>query len=40
VDIGTRETFADLGRTIADGLGLEDCDIAGTSFWQLLKDEN
>lgn len=40
VDIGTRETFADLGRTIADGLGLVDCDIAGTSFWQLLKDEN
>jgi phosphopentomutase len=40
VDVGTRETFADLGRTIADGLGLEDCDIAGTSFWELLKSEN
>lgn len=40
VDVGIRETFADLGRTIAESLGLKDCDIAGNSFWDLLKYKN
>ncbi len=34
VNLGTRQTFADLGKTIAAGFGLEDCPIAGTDFWQ------
>jgi len=40
VNLGIRETFADLGRTIAEGLVLKDCDITGKSFWELLKNEN
>lgn len=35
--VGVRETFADLGKTIAEGLDLRDCRIAGGSFWKLLK---
>jgi phosphopentomutase len=32
VDLGTRDTFADLGATIADVFGLESDGLAGTSF--------
>jgi phosphopentomutase len=32
VDLGTRDTFADLGATVADVFGIEDHGLAGTSF--------
>lgn len=37
VNLGVRQTFADLGKTIASGFGLADCPIAGTSFWQDIR---
>jgi phosphopentomutase len=35
VDIGTRETYADLGETVSEALGVEGIGI-GTSFLDLL----
>lgn len=37
VDLGTRETFADLGKTILDAFDIENT-LDGTSFFPLLRD--
>jgi phosphopentomutase len=37
VNIGTRETFADVGKTIMEAMGFKDCMISGTSFWSLIS---
>lgn len=37
VDLGTRDTFADLGATIADYLDISSEGLAGTSFCNLLR---
>ena len=39
VDIGTRETFADLGQTIAEVLGVGPL-AHGKSFWKEIRDEH
>ena len=36
VDIGTRDSFADIGATIADILGVGQTEI-GDSFWTLIR---
>ncbi len=36
VDLGTRETFADLGKTVLDAFDIEN-DLDGTSFFPLLR---
>jgi phosphopentomutase len=38
VDLGTRETFADLGATVAELLGIEPLPF-GTSFAEEILDE-
>ena len=37
IDIGTRETFADVGKTIMEAMSFKDCKISGTSFWSLIS---
>ncbi len=37
INLGIRQTFADLGKTIADALQLEKNELKGTSFWPLVK---
>ncbi len=37
IDLGTRTTFADLGRTIAEYLGVETGVTAGQSFYRLIR---
>ncbi|MEJ2636392.1 MAG: phosphopentomutase [Calditrichia bacterium] len=34
IDLKIRNTFSDLGHTIADALSLNNADLAGTSFWR------
>jgi phosphopentomutase len=34
IDLGTRESFADVGSTIAEAFGLSDCNLSGSSFWK------
>jgi phosphopentomutase len=36
-NIGIRESFADLGKTIAEAFRLPKCQIAGKSFWNLIS---
>ena len=38
-DLGTRTTFADVGRTLADYFGLRP-GLAGTSFWKMIGQES
>jgi len=38
VNIGTRSTFADLGKTIAEAMQLKNCQLDGTSFWSLITN--
>ena len=38
VNLGTRESFADIGKTVADIFGI-DCDIAASSFKHLIMKE-
>ena len=40
VDLGIRESFADLGKTVADAMQLRDCRISGKSFWEQVVKEN
>lgn len=37
VDLGTRESFADLGQSIAEHLGVKACGLAGKSFYPLIR---
>jgi len=37
VDLGIRESFADLGQSIAEHLGVEACGLAGKSFYPLIR---
>jgi phosphopentomutase len=37
VDLGTRATFADLGRTIVDFFGVSTANELGTSFWPAIR---
>ena len=37
VDLGSRQTFADAGATIAQHLGISSYDLAGVSFYQDLR---
>ena len=36
VDLGIRETFADVGKTLADAFALSKCKLKGNSFWPLI----
>ena len=36
VSIGTRSTFADIGATVLDMLGVDER-LDGTSYWDLVK---
>ena len=36
VDLGIRETFADVGKTLADAFALSKCKLKGSSFWPLI----
>ncbi len=38
-DVGTRETFADLGQTVAELLGADGAELEGESFVDLLGIE-
>lgn len=38
VDLGIRDTFADIGATIADHLGIQGYDLAGKSFYAELRN--
>ncbi len=37
VNLGIRQTFADLGKTVAEALNVPNCEIAGTSFWEIIR---
>jgi phosphopentomutase len=39
-DLGTRETFADLGATVADVLGIGEIPVGSSFAGQLLQDES
>jgi phosphopentomutase len=39
VDLGTRGSFADIGATVLDCLGVSGTPIAGESFWNDVKGE-
>lgn len=38
INLGIRESFADLGRTVAEVFGFDSCGLAGRSFWKLLTE--
>jgi len=37
VDLGIRDTFADVGKTLADAFALSNCNLKGNSFWPLIS---
>jgi phosphopentomutase len=37
VDLGIRDTFADVGKTLADAFALSKCRLKGNSFWPLIS---
>lgn len=37
MNIGTRTSFADLGKTVADAFQLKNCNLDGVSFWNLIS---
>lgn len=39
INLGIRNSFADLGRTVAEAFGFDSCGLAGSSFWKLLTEK-
>ncbi len=37
IDVGIRKTFADAGKTLTDAFLLKNCNLAGTSFWEMIN---
>jgi phosphopentomutase len=37
VNLGTRASFADIGATVLDFLGVDPAEICGESFWKLIQ---
>ncbi len=37
INVGIRQTFADLGHTVADALGVDASPLMGDSFWDLIR---
>lgn len=35
-DLGVRDTFADLGKTISEAFRLHNCELGGKSFWSMI----
>ncbi|MFZ0389413.1 MAG: phosphopentomutase [Calditrichia bacterium] len=37
VELGIRQSFADLGKTVAQAMGAGECPLDGSSFWELIR---